>query len=99
MASVIPQKESVVYGVLWQVSLRDIESLDLYEGVRHDTYKKKHDLPIKTKVGEFSAFIYIAGNQYPGKPLYRYLDEIIYNAIVLQFDSHYIENLKQWISE
>jgi hypothetical protein len=32
-ASVLPQPGSIVHGVLWQVSMRDLAALNAYEGI------------------------------------------------------------------
>jgi len=99
VASVIPQVGSLVYGVVWEVSTQDTESLDQYEGIRQGIYSKQHNLPIKTEFGEISGFVYIANNQFSGKPRPRYLEKIIDNAGVLGFDFKYVQRLKTWIPE
>ena len=99
VATIIPQEGSIVYGVIWEVSPKDIESLDIYEGVRQGIYIKQNDICINIKTKKILAFIYMADNQEIGAPRHGYLEKIIDNACILDFDSNYVDKLKKWMPE
>jgi len=99
VATIIPREGSIVYGVVWEVSSYDIESLDVYEGVSQGLYLKQNDICINLKKEKILAFIYVANNQEIGVPRHGYLEKIIDNACILGFDPVYIDKLKKWMPE
>jgi len=99
VATIIPREGSIVYGVVWEVSPKDIESLDIYEGVRQGLYVRKNDICINIKPEKILAFVYVADNLAIGAPRHGYMEKIIDNACILGFDSNYVDKLKKWMPE
>ena len=68
VATIIPREGSIVYGLVWEVSPKDIESLDIYEGVRQGLYVRKNDICININPEKILAFIYVSDNLAIGVP-------------------------------
>lgn len=77
VATVVPAKNRVVHGVLWEISERDEASLDRYEGVKAGFYRKE-TVRVQTMNGnELAALIYFAGDEQPGTPRPGYLERVV----------------------
>lgn len=98
VASVIPKKNSIVYGLVFKLQKEDEDSLDLYEGVKNGFYYKKYlDIVAPDKNGvKIDALVYIAENNKFGKPRPNYLENIIEVSKKL-FPKEYIEELESWL--
>ena len=67
VATVVPEKGSNVKGIIWEISKRNEISLDLYEGVSQNLYKKE----VMSCVGNgkaVDALVYVANEQKLGAP-------------------------------
>jgi gamma-glutamylcyclotransferase (GGCT)/AIG2-like uncharacterized protein YtfP len=97
VASVVPDKEHIVKGVVWEISPNDMESLDLYEGVASGLYRKVYMQVVLSETIESElALVYIAKDEVPGKSREGYLDSIISAAKDHGLDEEYIAELKRW---
>ncbi len=97
VASVVPDKEHIVKGVVWEISPKDVESLDLYEGIASGLYRKVYMQVVLWETIESElALVYIAKDEVPGKSREGYLDSIISAAKDHGLDEEYIAELKRW---
>ena len=96
VATVTGNPGSMVHGVLWLIAESDESSLDIYEGVRSDCYRKAI-LPVMVGDDEsLPALVYVSNRDCHDGETYRmgYLDKIVENARRLGFDEEYIQHLK-----
>jgi gamma-glutamylcyclotransferase (GGCT)/AIG2-like uncharacterized protein YtfP len=96
VATVVPNPDKDVYGLLWRLNGTDEASLDEYEGVPTN-YRKKSvtiELPDQTNT---SAMIYVATNDSPGTPRNLYMEKIKTAAEGHNLSPEYIEELTSWI--
>jgi hypothetical protein len=97
-ATVIPDPDSTVQGLLWKITKADERSLDHYEGVRRRVYKKDFVDVVKSDGGKIRALIYIATDSAPGKPRHGYMEKIIAGAEQCGLPKSYIDQLRPWLS-
>ena len=71
-ANIIKSSKSVVLGAVWEITKKDEEELDGYEGVDYDYYSKEYFYINKKKVLVYKQKIY-----YLKKPSFTYLQTII----------------------
>jgi len=90
VATIIPNKNSFVQGVLWSLSNECENSLDRYEGVSSGLYRKEY-IPLSN--GLF-ALVYIASDDLSGRPRDKYLEKIIKTSNSYTFSCSYITYLK-----
>lgn len=95
-ATVLPQDESVVYGLTWRISSEDELALDRYEGVSLDCYSKEHlsiDLPCEC----VKALVYVSlREEDQGKRRNGYLDGITNAAKELGLPIEYQNMLEEF---
>ncbi len=97
VATIVPKKNTVVYGVVWALSEDDVKRLDRYEGVSRGFYKKV-DIPVLvTHFSPINMLVYIAEESQLGKPRLGYLENIIAAAIKHSLSPGYIQELKRWL--
>lgn len=97
VATVVPDTSGVVYGILWNISKRDEESLDVYEGVRCGIYRKDY-VDIETQDGKLPlVLIYIARDSNIGNPGDGYMERIISYSEEHRLPEKYIEELRSWL--
>ncbi len=95
VASVVPERNCRVEGLVWTIYPVDEASLDRYEGVRLDYYYKTDIYVVEMISGETSqALVYIASDNNVGRPRPGYLEKIVKAAEDHGFDRGYIEFLK-----
>lgn len=96
VASIIPDSDGIVYGVLWEIDKLDEGALDEYEGIKWGTYKKVElNLDSNTSM-VVKALIYIAEDNTPGIARDNYIEKIIDAAKQHGFPGLYIEELESW---
>ena len=96
MATIIPSKGHKVEALLWVVHILDVETLDMYEGVRFGCYEKT-SMEIEIDSVTLSVLVYFSLRDLT-KAGYRsdYMDGIIKAAEEAKFSKEYIEELKTW---
>lgn len=99
-ATVKPDPESVVYGVLWDLHEEEEAALDEYEGVSQGYFRKDHLEVIQWK-GEnrVRSLIYISDDIVMGIPAKSYLESILYGARCagkIGLPPEYIMELMNW---
>lgn len=102
VASAAQEKGSVVFGLLWSITPACEESLDGYEGIKHDLYRKEF-LPVEFENGMLTALVYVSNN---GELTDRrdnrrpeYLEKIIAAAEAHELPESYIAEIKSWRAE
>lgn len=99
VATVVPDTSGEVYGILWNISKRDEESLDVYEGVRWGIYRKDY-VDIETQDGKLPlVLIYIARDSNIDNPRDGYMERIISAAEKHGLPEKYIEELRSWLRQ
>jgi gamma-glutamylcyclotransferase (GGCT)/AIG2-like uncharacterized protein YtfP len=92
VASVHPEKNKIVYGIIWKINLLDLTKLDEIEDITaydrkklviEDTNNKKHD-----------CFVYIAKPQGTFEPDKNYFELLFSSAISANLPEEYLDRLK-----
>jgi gamma-glutamylcyclotransferase (GGCT)/AIG2-like uncharacterized protein YtfP len=103
VATVVPDADRKVYGVVWQITPDHEVVLDDYEDIELELYERAIarvnllNLPIDSEPhAQIEALIYIATDELSGIPMDGYLEEIVNAAIAHGFPQQYIQELKQW---
>lgn len=78
-ATVTRDPQGVVHGVLWDLAIADVPTLDKYEEVAHGLYAKITQ-SVLTPAGARRALIYVGANAGPGRPKSGYLEAILASA-------------------
>jgi phage replication-related protein YjqB (UPF0714/DUF867 family) len=85
---------SRVHGVVWQVSDRDLATLDRVEGV--PVRYRRDRLTVHTVEGPAEAWVYIDHRVVPGPPRPGYLERIVDGAVHHGLPHRWIEFLHRW---
>jgi hypothetical protein len=85
---------SAADGVLWDLALADVASLDRYEGLPQGLYAKVIQ-PVVTKRGARQAIVYIGANAGPGAARPDYIAEVIAAARSWPLSAEAIEALER----
>ncbi|MCM8748505.1 gamma-glutamylcyclotransferase [Thermomicrobiaceae bacterium CFH 74404] len=96
VATVVPDEESTVHGVLWIIGESDEETLDYYEGVSSGFYVKRTETVYREDGDAVEALLYVASDDGPGSPRPGYLERIVAAARRHGLPRHYIEELQGW---
>ena len=97
--TVVPDKTSEVWGVLYQLTAYEWDQLDTFQDVRLDGTGEYFHYPVEvfTEKNECveTTLYKKAELRKPKKPSFEYLDLIIQGAIAHKLPLHYIEELRQ----
>jgi AIG2-like family len=95
VATVEPFTGTEVHGVVWDISERDLASLDSAEGV--PVHYRRDRLPVHTDDdGASDTWLYIDHRVEPGAPRPGYLERIVAAAMHHGLPSRWIEFLCRW---
>ncbi len=94
VATVEPFHGSVVHGVVWQLSDRDLKVLDSAEGV--PVRYRRDRLTVHTDDGSTDAWVYIDHRVEPGPPRPGYLERIIDGALHHGLPPRWVDFLRRW---
>lgn len=96
-ASIVPDGDYGVHGVLWTCEPYHIHTLDAFEGVGWRNYFRR-TLAIEHGGDERRAFVYVSSRRYPGlaRPNYM-LSAVIPGARWFGLPDAYIEELYGWL--
>jgi phage replication-related protein YjqB (UPF0714/DUF867 family)/gamma-glutamylcyclotransferase (GGCT)/AIG2-like uncharacterized protein YtfP len=94
VATVEPFTGSEVHGVVWQLSDRDLATLDSAEGV--PVRYRRDRLTVRTEDGPSAAWVYIDHRVEPGPPRPGYLERILDGAHHHGLPHRWIEFLERW---
>ena len=77
VATIIPEKGAISYGILWKVSDENVKTLDHYEGVKYGTYKKVNST-VMIEGYQYPSLVYVAKDDQVGMPRrFEYLDTLL----------------------
>lgn len=92
MATVVPARGAVVYGVLWRLTPRDLAALNAYESIDTGLYRAVTRVVVAER-RRVSALVYEAGNRVRGRPKSGYMDVVTTAARDVGLPPHYIRGL------
>lgn len=93
VATIVPDKEKTVYGLVWLITGKHEVTLDKCEGVKRGNYAKQ-DIQLEMDDGSsITALIYIDRVAELGIPRNGYLEKIVTAAKIHEFSSSYLEEL------
>ncbi|HEY1310893.1 MAG TPA: gamma-glutamylcyclotransferase family protein [Pseudolabrys sp.] len=93
--SVKPAPGGRVYGVLWQLTPRDIAALHAYELLHQGLYDICH-LPVRIGSKCVRAMIYLLRRRAPGRPKPGYVEMIAAAARGWKLPERYIRSVERW---
>lgn len=96
VATVVPDDEGTVHGVLWVIDESDEASLDYYEGVDAGYYVKRTETVYREDGEAVDALLYEATDDEPGSPRLGYLERIVAAARRHGLPPQYIEEMQGW---
>jgi cation transport regulator ChaC len=94
-ASIVPHFGSIVHGVLWRLSARDISALNAYEGLDTGLYTMV-TLPVRREGRSINAMVYIARTRSQGRPKAGYLDLVLQASREWHLPETYVRSLARW---
>jgi gamma-glutamylcyclotransferase (GGCT)/AIG2-like uncharacterized protein YtfP len=94
VATIIPNLNCLVEGVLWSLTTECERSLDKYEGVKRNLYTKEQ-IRINDRL---MAIVYLACDCSPGNSRPGYLEKIIQSAQELSFSVNYVDYLNSLLT-
>jgi gamma-glutamylcyclotransferase (GGCT)/AIG2-like uncharacterized protein YtfP len=97
VASIIPNKDSSVFGIIWTITKEDEAFLDYFEGVKGGWYTK-HTVAVREIIDNTThdCLVYVASDSKEGKPIKDYFTNIIKWANNYHFSKEYIKYL-EWL--
>jgi hypothetical protein len=93
--SVRRQAGSVVHGVLWKVTPRDLAVLHAYELLDKGLYDLRR-LPVRAGARQVGAMIYLLRRRQTGTPKPGYAELCSFAAREWNFPAHYVRSLERW---
>lgn len=92
-ATVVRDPRRTVHGVVWDLALSDIPSLDRYESLSTGLYSKISQ-PVVLPGGAKRALVYIGRSSRPGKPKPGYLEGVLAAARSWGLPASYIHEME-----
>ena len=92
-ATMVPDRGSMVYGLLWSLADEDLAALDQYEGVPAGHYTRT-TIPVQFRGKPLEAQVYLAADPAPGTPRPGYLETVVQAARNLGLPPEYIAVLE-----
>ena len=86
------------WGIVWNITDSHEKSLDDYEGVKWDTYKKVELSVEMTPEKSELSLVYVASDNTTGLPRVGYMERIVAAAESHELPGRYIEELRSWLS-
>jgi len=93
-ASVVPAPGERVHGVLWRLTPRDLQALNIFESLDSGLYRHV-TLPVRIGGRRMQAGVY-RGRRHEGKPRPGYLEQIIAAAREWNLPQDHIARLQRW---
>jgi cation transport regulator ChaC len=94
-ASILPAPGSVVHGVLWRLTARDLAAVNAYESLDSGLYRRRM-LPVSQGGRRLQALVYIARGACEGRPKPGYQSLVIRAARDWNLPEDYIRVLERW---
>lgn len=96
-ASVRPDSSQSVWGLLWRLSPRDEDALDLWEDVENGLYTKEVRRIIPRKGEPCAALVYVERSLLKGRPSQWYMERIVASAARHRLPEDYQQFLRSWL--
>jgi gamma-glutamylcyclotransferase (GGCT)/AIG2-like uncharacterized protein YtfP len=96
-ASVVRDPRSVVHGVLWDLALSHVRTLDTFEAVDRGLYVKISQ-PVIAAAGPRRALIYVGSSAAVGAPLPGYLESVLASAENWSLPVAYRQEMARFLS-
>ena len=97
-ASIIPDIQGIVHGVLWRCRPEHLHTLDRFEGVAWRNYFRRRVEVESRELGRARATTYASARTYPGRARTNYmLTRVIPGARAFALPPSYIEELASWL--
>lgn len=93
VATIVPVKDSKVYGVVYEIDQKCLESLNIHEGVP-DLYTREKVKVVDNHKNKVEAIVYIATDSVEGQNLRGHLEIILKGAEDNKLPTGYIQELK-----
>jgi len=90
-ASLEPDPAGDVHGVLWQLTTKDVEALDVFEGVQEGLYRKA-----VFSIDGGPVLVYVPADRARGKPAAGYLAGVVAAARGRGLPEEYVRELEGW---
>jgi hypothetical protein len=97
-ASVRRDPASVVHGLLWDVSLADLRTLDAFEELSRGLYVKAQQSVIPADGAAKRALIYIGASTVNGRAQPGYMERVLDGAEQAGFPKPYLRELSRWLA-
>jgi len=99
-ASILPNKGSVVHGVLWRCNATHFHALDKYEGVGWGNYRRRHVAIVMPCGTRALAVVYAGTRTYDGRARVRYMaTTVLPGAKAFGLPESYIDELCSWLPD
>lgn len=97
-ASILPNWDGVVHGVLWRCNPQHFQILDKYEGVHWGNYRRRHVEVLMPCGTPARAVVYAGTRIYNGIARVRYMTTaVLPGARSFGLPESYIEELESWL--
>jgi hypothetical protein len=93
--SIAPRRGSLVYGVLWRLTARDLAAINAYESVDTGLYIRRR-LPVRCGERQATALVYITRRQGEGTPRPGYIALVVAAAREWELPDAYVRTLARW---
>ncbi len=93
-ASVVPDPRREVHGVLWDLALSDVRTLDAYEEIRTGLYKKIMQPVLRGGGASARALVYVGGSARAGAAQPGYMEQVIAAAHHWSLPDTYLRDLQ-----
>ena len=95
VGTIVPHAGSLLHGVLWRVTLRDLVAINAYESVDTGLYLHR-TLPVRRKGRTMAALVYYARRNGRGTPRPAYINIVVEAAREWHLPAAHIRSLKRW---
>jgi AIG2-like family len=93
--SIAPRQGSLVHGVLWRLTARDVAAINAYESIDTGLYLRRR-LPVRCGERQSTALIYITRRQGEGTPRPGYIALVVAAAREWELPDAYVRTLARW---
>ena len=94
-ASILRAPGSIVHGLVWRLTPRDLAALNAYEGLDAGLYRVV-TRPVRIGAARVAALVYVGRSRVPGRPRPGYLAGVLAAARELDFPPSYVRALARW---
>jgi hypothetical protein len=96
-ASILRDPRAVVHGVLWDLALAHVRTLDMFEEIDRGLYSKINQ-PVIAATGPKRALVYVASSAAIGAPRPGYLESVLASAEAWGLPRDYRQEMARFLS-